>query len=84
MDPRYESLTQSLPPGSTLVLFTDGLVESKAGLSDGFHRLERSLQTVRRASPEVSDLCDGLLEAMVGASPEDDVAILALRLIAGR
>lgn len=77
----YESSADSLKAGSILVLYTDGLVESREGLSDGMGRLERCLKALNGVSEDLSALCDGLLGEMIGANPEDDVALVALRLL---
>ncbi|MBC3763455.1 GAF domain-containing protein [Quadrisphaera sp. RL12-1S] len=69
-----------LEPGSTVLLYTDGLVERR-----GVH-LERGLAWLAQAAGElasspgvtVEGLCDGLV-ALVGDHLDDDVALLALR-----
>ncbi|MCV2490032.1 SpoIIE family protein phosphatase [Geodermatophilus sp. YIM 151500] len=67
-----------LVPGSTLVLFTDGLFERRGvPLDDGRARLLDVLAgSSGRPLPEV---CDELLARLVGAGAEDDVAVLAVR-----
>ncbi len=75
-----ETLAESLGPGSTLVFYTDGLVETEEGLDKGLARLNRLLETLGPASPDLSALCDGLLGRMTEPSPEDDVALLLVRL----
>jgi serine phosphatase RsbU (regulator of sigma subunit) len=69
-----------LAPGSTLLLYTDGLVETRARpFDEGIDDLVRALAALApNSSPE--DICDALLEAMVTPQPEDDVAVLTLRL----
>jgi serine phosphatase RsbU (regulator of sigma subunit) len=76
----YEPSAESLEAGSILVLYTDGLVESREGISEGMRRLEQCLKSLG-GSGELSALCDGLLGEMIGANPEDDVALVALRLL---
>ena len=69
-----------LHSGDTVLLYTDGLVERRdRGVDEGTAEL---LDSVRRwiAAP-LDGLCDGLL-AGLPARPEDDVAILAVRLSA--
>ncbi|MGY1814081.1 SpoIIE family protein phosphatase [Blastococcus sp. SYSU D00820] len=70
--------TQPLPVGSTVVLYTDGLVERRdATLDDGLARL---LDTGGRlAGRTAEEVCDGLLAGMV-PDASDDVALLALRV----
>ena len=74
-----------LPPGATLVLSTDGLVERR-----GMH-LQRGLDWLARAAADLAGagaagspgaLCDGLID-LVGEGLEDDVAVLALHVAAG-
>ncbi|WP_222194771.1 PP2C family protein-serine/threonine phosphatase [Modestobacter italicus] len=67
-----------LPPGSTLLLFTDGLFERRTGdLDQGRARLREAVQTL--AGEPLDVLCDGLLAALLVDGAEDDVALLAVR-----
>ncbi|SDX75670.1 serine/threonine-protein kinase RsbW [Modestobacter sp. DSM 44400] len=69
--------TGVLPPGATLVLFTDGLVESRADDIDaGLARLRAS--AVRTATSDPDELCDRLLSDLAGSHRADDIALLAL------
>ncbi|MET9734346.1 SpoIIE family protein phosphatase [Streptomyces sp. NPDC006458] len=67
-----------LGPGSTAVLYTDGLVERRdADLDEGIASLERALAGAT-GSPQV--ICDRLLRsAGVAADHDDDVAVLVLQ-----
>ncbi|NHC16281.1 PP2C family protein-serine/threonine phosphatase, partial [Motilibacter deserti] len=66
----------TVPAGSTLLAYTDGLVERRGeSLDVGLERLRRAFAAGPR---EVGELCDHLL-AELGDS-EDDVAVLALAL----
>ena len=66
----------ALPPGSTIVLYTDGLVERRhADLTDGLNWLK---DTVRDQQHLSLDDLTGLLLSQV-ADAEDDVALLILR-----
>jgi serine phosphatase RsbU (regulator of sigma subunit) len=66
-----------LPPGSTLLLYTDGLVERRgADLDDGIDWLCRQVAGLHHLS--LDQLCDRLLAELPGALG-DDVALLALR-----
>jgi len=68
----------TLPAGSTLLFYTDGLVERREQDLDA--GLQRLLATVERhASEELETLCDAVLEAMVPRAGEDDVAMVAVR-----
>lgn len=67
-----------LPPGSTLLLYTDGLVERPGeSLTRGLTRLRQ--HTAKLASRPLQAFCDELLTALV-SEHHDDVAILVLRV----
>ncbi|HEY2437163.1 MAG TPA: SpoIIE family protein phosphatase [Solirubrobacteraceae bacterium] len=67
--------------GETLLLYTDGLVERRRESIDvGLERLSTALAG---ASGGVEEICDHVLEhTAAGHSAEDDVAVLAVRLLA--
>lgn len=69
-----------LEPGSTLVLYTDGLVERPGeSLDDGMRRLAEAAAVACAGDPE--QVCDSIVEAMLGTcEPIDDVALLVVRL----
>jgi hypothetical protein len=68
----------TLPEGSTLLLFTDGLFERRGvPLDDGRAQVREVL--LRSADLPLDDLCDRLLAEMLGEGVEDDVAVLAVR-----
>jgi serine phosphatase RsbU (regulator of sigma subunit)/PAS domain-containing protein len=71
-----------LEPGSTVLLFTDGLVERRGpDLDAGTARL---VEVVTELAAEPLDrLCDEVIERLVHGRPEDDVALVALRLDGG-
>jgi serine/threonine-protein kinase RsbW len=67
-----------LAPGATLVLFTDGLVESRtADIDAGLDRL-RAAAVAASDSASPDELCDRLLAELTGRHRADDVAMLAL------
>jgi anti-anti-sigma factor len=69
-----------LRPGSTLLLYTDGLVERRnATLDDGMVRLAEVASAARGGS--VDGLVATLLERLVGRERSDDVAVVAARLV---
>ncbi|HEV7187959.1 MAG TPA: SpoIIE family protein phosphatase [Blastococcus sp.] len=68
----------TLPPDSTLLLFTDGLFERRGlPLDDGRAQVREILG--RSADLPLDVLCDRLLAEMLGDGVEDDVAVLAVR-----
>ena len=77
-DVAYGEAEARLAPGATLVLYTDGLVERRDEPIDrGLERL-RAL-ACRHAGRDAQELADALLRDLPG-NPDDDVAILCLRL----
>ncbi len=68
-----------LPPGATLVVYTDGLVERRERpLRAGIEQLRQTLA----ALPEGMDArqtCDHLVEMLTGGVQEDDVCVLVIR-----
>jgi len=72
-------LSLRLAAGSTLLLYSDGLIETRnADLDHGLERLRTAAREV--ATLDVAELCDELVSAMVGVSPHDDVTVLAVRI----
>ncbi|SEQ04466.1 SpoIIE family protein phosphatase [Streptomyces radiopugnans] len=70
--------TAPLPPGSTLLLYTDGLVEVRGtDLDTGLGRLRRHAAALARRPLE--EFCDQVLARMSSGST-DDIALLALRV----
>jgi serine phosphatase RsbU (regulator of sigma subunit) len=68
-----------LERGSTIVLYTDGLVERRdRSIDDGISRLCEVL--AEEAGKPVAELCDALLDRLLPTSPDDDVALAAVRL----
>jgi len=76
---RRTSHAHDLPPGSTLLLFTDGLIERRdRTLSRGMDDL-RAAATAHRDLP-LEEFLDALVTELVGAAPLDDCALIAVRL----
>lgn len=71
-----------LPPGSTLLVCTDGLVERRDQVFDDGVALLAGALTDLRDSP-VAELCDALLGRLLPGRAEDDVALLAVRVSPG-
>ncbi|MGY1665972.1 SpoIIE family protein phosphatase [Geodermatophilus sp. SYSU D00696] len=68
-----------LPAGATLVLYTDGLVESRtADIDTGLARLRAVAAGEEGEVADPDELCDRLLAALTGPRRADDVALLAL------
>lgn len=68
-----------LPPGGTLLLFTDGLVERRGvDVQDGLDWLAATVAGTTAEATSPDRLCDGLLDLVAG-STEDDVVLLAVR-----
>ena len=66
-----------LPVGATLLLFTDGLVESPAADIDA--GLDRLLEVAGRwCGSDPDELCDQLLGELAGEHRPDDIALLAV------
>ncbi|MFC8194357.1 SpoIIE family protein phosphatase [Streptomyces sp. NPDC060006] len=67
-----------LPPRATLLLYTDGLVESPHhSIDHGLDRLRRNAASL--AHRPLDSLCDSLLEQVRPSDNDDDVALIALR-----
>jgi anti-sigma regulatory factor (Ser/Thr protein kinase)/PAS domain-containing protein len=66
-----------LVPGSTLLLFTDGLVEKRgASIDEGLQRLAT---VAMDCGQDIEAFCDQLLCSMVEDDTADDVALLVIR-----
>jgi GAF domain-containing protein/anti-sigma regulatory factor (Ser/Thr protein kinase) len=74
---RFPSRTHPMPLGSTVVLYTDGLVEERGlSIDDGLERLRRLAEDA--AEPEA--LCAAATAQLVPEAPADDIAMIAARL----
>jgi len=79
--PIYFPTVTSVAAGSTVLLFTDGLVESRTrSLEDGLRQLQ---ETARRAvvGNDVEAVCDLCVDSMLTSQHDDDVALLAVRVV---
>ncbi|HZT65964.1 MAG TPA: SpoIIE family protein phosphatase [Acidimicrobiales bacterium] len=79
--PLYTPVAGSVARGSTIVMFTDGLVESRQRpLSEGLDLLSSTVGPLATSTP-IEELCDVCLDRMIVASShDDDVALLIARL----
>ncbi|MFQ1004069.1 SpoIIE family protein phosphatase [Modestobacter sp. SSW1-42] len=75
---RSESVI-SLDRGTTVLLYTDGLIERRDSvLDDGMDLLRAA--AARLAGRPLQELCDQLIDQLVHTTPDDDVALVAIRL----
>jgi anti-anti-sigma factor len=69
---------EALEPGSTVVLYTDGLIERRgATIDEGLGNL---LEAAAGSNGDVESLCDRLVHSLGADGSSDDVALLVLRL----
>ncbi|XCM83545.1 SpoIIE family protein phosphatase [Kitasatospora sp. HUAS MG31] len=74
----FETTELKLAEGSRLVLFTDGLVETREhDLDHGLERLRTALADDGRRTPD--ETCDAVIRALRTPHPADDVALLIAR-----
>jgi serine phosphatase RsbU (regulator of sigma subunit) len=76
--PRFDHAID-LEPGSTLLLYTDGLVERRdVDFDDGIGNLATTLSNVGDLDPD--PLCDAIIESTAALEAgDDDIALLVLR-----
>jgi PAS domain S-box-containing protein len=69
----------TLARGTTVLLYTDGLVERRTSdLDAGLARLHAAVRQL--ADRSLDELCDGVIDRLVDGRPDDDVALVAVRL----
>ncbi|WP_435604360.1 SpoIIE family protein phosphatase [Streptomyces sp. bgisy130] len=73
----FEYAEVNVPEGSMLVLFTDGLIQSRTRDADA--RLGELCRALTLPAPTLEALCDVVLKAMLVELPADDVALLIAR-----
>ncbi|MFC6599392.1 SpoIIE family protein phosphatase [Kitasatospora paranensis] len=73
----FETAEVHLPEGTQLVLYTDGLIEDRARDFDVGMELLRDALAERHREPEEN--CRAVIDAMLPARPQDDVALLIAR-----
>jgi anti-sigma regulatory factor (Ser/Thr protein kinase) len=74
----YPQADAELEPGSTIVLYTDGLVEERGASID--RGLEALKEAVAGGPTEPEELCDHIVARLLAARPaRDDIAVLTVR-----
>jgi serine phosphatase RsbU (regulator of sigma subunit) len=69
----------TLRPEAVVLLYSDGLVERRGStIDEGTDRLVQNLREL--AHRPLDDLCDALLSRMLHGTPEDDVALVVVRI----
>jgi hypothetical protein len=76
----YQSTEKLLRPGTTIVFYSDGLIESRGhGLDEGMAALREEADSMHELDPQ--SICDALMVwRMADDSLDDDMCILAARL----
>jgi PAS domain S-box-containing protein len=83
----FEETEVELPEGSLLVLYTDGMIESRQrDLDIGLTAMRKVLSEVHlqpdgppHDAPALETICDSLIEALLPDQAEDDAALLIAR-----
>jgi ABC-type multidrug transport system ATPase subunit/anti-sigma regulatory factor (Ser/Thr protein kinase) len=77
----FEAVEVRLAEGSRLVLYTDGLVESRdRDIDVGLDQLRAALSGGRHRTPDQT--CDHVLDGLLPDNPRDDIALLVARTLA--
>ncbi len=78
----YEATKITLPPGATLALFTDGLVESRSRpLDDGLSQLREALSDALCKPDHTLDLSCDQITQMLQQRGEDDITLVLARVV---
>jgi PAS domain S-box-containing protein len=83
----FEEAEVELPEGSLLVLFTDGLIESRhRDIDAGLNAMRKVLSDIhvrpegpRHAPPSLDSICDRLVDELLPEHARDDAALLVAR-----
>jgi len=83
----YDDQEVLVPPGASLVLFTDGVTEAHdpSGTMFGEARLEAGIAGLAQAGPEgvVAAIQAAVLQFAAGAEQADDITVLSARFLGG-
>ncbi|MEV6113604.1 SpoIIE family protein phosphatase [Streptomyces sp. NPDC052109] len=74
----YTTTEITLDPGSILVLYTDGLVESRT--TDLDRGLDELVHLLTGTHPDLDQLCGTLIDRLAPPPAEDDITVLAARI----
>ncbi|MFG3289078.1 SpoIIE family protein phosphatase [Streptomyces sp. NPDC048179] len=80
----FEAVEIDMPEGSIIALYTDGLIEARdRDIDVGLGQLRRALG---QPAASLEGMCDNVLNALIPARPDDDVALVlaCTRVLGGR
>lgn len=83
LDPATPRTTTDLDltPGTTVLLYTDGLIERRGqSIDEGLTALHETLVDLSGEGVGLDELCDGCLRRLLPPDAEDDAALVAVRL----
>jgi len=75
--PRPPDLEVVIPPGATLLLYTDGLVEQRSGSVQ--ERMATLAELAATVGLDLDRYCRGLVDKMTRPPIDDDIAVVAVR-----
>jgi serine phosphatase RsbU (regulator of sigma subunit) len=76
----FEERSIMMPRGAMLVMYTDGLIETRGGdIGEGLQHLCDLLSSTAHPGASLEELLDAIIETL-GPGPDDDLALLAARL----
>ncbi|MBA2810254.1 SpoIIE family protein phosphatase [Streptomyces sp. KM273126] len=76
----FETTELELAPGSTLALYSDGLVHSRElDLDHGLDRLRHMLASTAQSADSLDAACGAVMDALLTTPPSDDVTLLLAR-----
>ncbi|MFF3323891.1 SpoIIE family protein phosphatase [Streptomyces sp. NPDC002889] len=75
----FQTESVPLPPGSVLVLYTDGLIEARD--RDVDHGMQQLAGALLHLDHSLDEICDGVLARLLPSTAQDDVAVLLARAL---